>query len=260
MKKITKIVSLCILVAMTIALTACGGSNGNSGFNSEVIKEGVLTIGISADYPPYESLDDAGKLIGFDVDMANELVKYMKTTDGKEYKTEFVKMDFANIVSSMQTGQVDVGVACFTYDAKRQCLFSTPYMDSSQVIVVKSDSGIKSIADLKGKKVAAGEGTTGCAAAKEKITGAEIVTPGEYVMQFEMLRVNQIDAIVCDKAVAEGYEKSSKDFKVIETLIDESASVIVAKGHDALLKEVNSAVEQFKKSDSYKQLLTKWGL
>ena len=180
MKKI-----IALLIIMLVVLTACGGQKEKTvdSLDDQVLKAGTLVVGISADYPPFESLDTSNNLVGYDVDMANSLASKIKTEDGKTYVVDFVQMDFSTIISALQTGQVDIGVAAFSYDPARQCLFTSPYYLSAQVIVVQKDSGINSLNDLNGKTVAAGDGTVGYEAASQ-IPGVTMVSPGDYLQQF----------------------------------------------------------------------------
>ena len=228
--------------------------------DDEVLTAGTLVVGISADYPPFESLDTSNNLIGYDVDMANILAAKIKSEAGAAYKTEFVQMDFSAIISALQTGQVDVGIAAFSYDPERQCLFTEPYYLSAQVIVVLKDSGINTLKDLNGKTVAAGDGTVGYDAASE-IEGVKMTSPGDYLQQFEMLKNNQIDAVVCDEKVAQGFVDTSDKLMILsEKLAEDNLCITVKKGNTYILEALNAAVKEFVSSGESDQLKTKWGL
>lgn len=75
-----------------------------------------IVVGVSADYPPYESLNPStGELEGFDIDMTETLATYMGA-EGKEVKVVWKQMEFSTIITALQSGQIDLGVAAFTYD------------------------------------------------------------------------------------------------------------------------------------------------
>jgi ABC-type amino acid transport substrate-binding protein len=259
MKKI-KLAPLCLAAVMGLSITACGSKTASS-MDDEVQKAGTLVVGISADYPPFESLDTNGNLVGYDVDMTNYLAQHLTTQDGQTYTVEFVQMEFSTIISALQTGQVDIGVAAFSYDPDRECLFTDDYYESAQVVCVRKDSGYTSLEDLKGKTIAAGTGTVGYSAAQEQIEDANMVTPGDYLQQFETLRVNQIDAVVCDATVAQGYVDSSDDFMILgDPLTEDNLCITVKKGNTNLQAALNTAIAEFKSSgtsDAYKET---WGL
>ena len=252
-----------ILLAVLIILMAAGcssDSNSEKTLDSEVMKKGVLIVGTSPDYPPFESLDTSGNIVGADIDMINELVKYIKTAEGEQYTVEFVAMDFSTIISALQTGQVDVGISAFSYNPDRKCLFSDPYYDSAQVVAVGKNSGISSLADLNGKLVAAGTGTVGWDAASA-IEGVKMTAAGDYQQQFELLRVNQIDAVVCDETVALGYVRSSDDFRILsEYLTEDKLCITVAEGNQNILAAINNAISQYNATSMPDQIREKWGI
>ena len=250
------------LLACLFILAGCSGQKDKTvdSIDDEVLTAGTLVVGISADYPPFESLDTSNNLIGYDVDMANILAAKIKSESGQSYKVDFVQMDFSTIISALQTGQVDVGIAAFSYDPDRQCLFTDPYYLSAQVIVVLKDSGINSLKDLNGKTVAAGDGTVGYAAASE-IEGVKMTSPGDYLQQFEMLKNNQIDAVVCDEKVAQGFVDTSDKLVILsEKLAEDNLCITVKTGHTFILQALNRAISEFVSSGESDNLKSKWGL
>lgn len=254
--------------AMMLTLTFLSGCSNNNEANNQPAGEvtwedqlatkGKIAIGISPDYPPFESLTTDGEMIGFDVDMANELAKYLGSEEAP-YEIEWVKMSFDLIVSAVQSGQVDAGVAGFTYDPERDVLFSDSYLDSSQVILVKADSGIKTVEDLNGKLIGVQLGSTGEMAASE-IEGATLQSVKDVKMMIEAVKADTVDAVVVDQAVAKGYA-DGKTLTILETpLREEENSVIVAKQNEALVEKINEAIASFKASDTYQELKTQWGM
>ncbi|MBQ4253540.1 MAG: transporter substrate-binding domain-containing protein [Erysipelotrichaceae bacterium] len=258
MKKTVLLISLICL----LSLFGCSKKEPETvdSIDDQVLTAGTLVVGISADYPPFESLDTNNNLIGYDVDMARSLAAKIKDEKGNAYKVEFVMMDFSTIISALQTGQIDVGIAAFSYDPERECLFTSPYYLSAQVIVVQSNSGITSLSDLSGKTVAAGDGTVGYAAASE-IAGVQMTSPGDYLQQFEMLKTNQIDAVVCDEKVAEGFVSTSENLTILsEKLAEDNLCITVKKGNTFILEALNKAIEEFVSSGESDNLKEIWGL
>ena len=82
-----KMIAVMLVLVMALSLCACGKSDEpkEASLDSQVLKTGTLVVGICADYPPFEYLDDAGNLIGFDPDMITWLAEQLKTADGKAY-------------------------------------------------------------------------------------------------------------------------------------------------------------------------------
>lgn len=253
MKK-TLLLIVTIVLAISIMAVGCQKQATQDGtFNDELQAAGKIIVGTSPDYPPFESLDEAGNLIGFDIEVMEAVA------DKMGIELEWSQMDFSLIISAMNSGQIDAGMSCFTFDPERDVIFSTPYLMSAQAVVVSADSDINTVADLKGKKLIAGLGTTGEKAANE-IEGVEIVLPDDYMVGFEMLKNGQGDAVVCDYGVGVNYA-SQDGFKMLdETLQKEEMSVILKTGNTKLEEAINKAIEEFKQTEEYTALVEKWEL
>ena len=132
-------------------------------------------------------------------------------------------------------------------------------MESGQVALVNPDSDIKTVDDLKNKKIGAQLGATAEKAANS-IEGADVQAVSSVNVLIESLKSNALDAVVVDIPVAKGYVENAGFVMLDEVLIDESTSIIAAKGNDELIAKVNEAVKAFKASDAYNELKEKWGM
>ncbi len=263
-----KLFCLLAVVLLSLSLVACssndnGGSNQSGDSTEDTSTETItISIGMSPDYPPYESLDTNGNLIGFDVEMLKEMETLLYETYGKNYKFDIVQMNFDNIIVQMQGGQLDAGVSGFTWSEEREgaVLFSTPYCNSKQVVMVLANSDVNSLSDLDGKLVAAQTGTTGEYAAQDSF-GQENVTSIQTVLDMiPGLDANQYDAVVLDSAVANSYASTGK-YKVLdETLVDEMNYIVVANGKDDVLSTINEGIKLFIASDKYSKLCEEYQL
>ena len=248
-----------VLIIIVLLLTvACGKpATSDNPLLNELLTSDQLIIAISPDYPPYEDYDNQGNIIGFDVDMMNELILIINEENGVDIKITWKDMAFDTIVGALQTQQIDLGVSGFTYDPERNVFFSKPYLVSKQVVVVNSDSGITKVADLNGKKVGAQTGTTGETVAND-IEGATVVSLSDANQIFAQLQTNAIDALVIDKPVADNFVSSNNAVILNETLLDEETSIIVHPDNTNLQKAIDSAITKFLSTDTYQQLLKKW--
>lgn len=241
---------------MALSLAACSSSDSADAGNADKGEAQEILIGISPDYPPYESKNTEGDIEGFDVDMTKWLFDYLNE-NGHNYTYEFVELSFDTIISSLQAGQIDLGISGFTYDEDREGIFSDSYYDSAQVIIVNSGSDIKSSADLKGKKVGAQQGTTGESVANT-VDAADVQAISDAKVLMENLKAEGIDAVIIDKAVADSYAANG-DYTVIdEKLLDEENLIYTTEDHKELLDEINTAIKAFKESDDYAKLTEKW--
>ncbi|EGB13806.1 extracellular solute-binding protein family 3 [Pseudodesulfovibrio mercurii] len=244
-----------LMLAAIISLCAFA-TFAQAGTTLDKIKaKGVITVGNSPDYPPFESIGDGGERVGFDVDLLNAIAAKMGV------KVQWVTMDFAAIVTATQSGQVDMGMSGFSVTPERagQVSFSAPYFASGQALVVRNDSDIKSAADLKGKKIAVQLGTTGEQEA-DKIEGAEVVKPESYNIAFMMLGNKVADAVVADISVADEFVKQGKFKRAGEPLTFEEFAMITRKGNDALLQALNQGLEAVKADGTYAAIVKKWNL
>lgn len=252
MKKVIKVV---LVMLMAFIVSGCTSSEDKSDDGKKTVK---ISVGVSPDYAPYESLDTDGKIVGFDPDMLKQFEKYLET-DTEKYEFEFIQMDFDNICTQIQAGQLDLGVSGFTYSEDRVVEWSEPYTATSQVAVVNPNSTIKSAADLKDKKIAAQTSTTGEDAANA-IENADVVSLKDVKVMFEGLKANNYDAVIVDLAVAKNYVKEAGFVMIDESLMDEKNYIVAKEGNTELIKKINTCIEKFIASDEYTKLTDQYGL
>lgn len=259
-----KIFALILALTMVLSFCACGAKKEAPAadapeFVNILLNADKIVIATSPDYPPYEYYDEAGNIVGFDIDAINKVVEILNKQNGTNLTVEWQAMDFSTIISAVQVGQVDIGVSCFTYDPERDVLFSDPYLKSAQCIVVNSaNTEITSIADIAGVTVGAGPGTTGEAAAMD--AGANCTSMGDYVQMFEILKNGGLDAIACDEAVALKYGEMDEFTVLEERLVSEEVSVITENSKTALMDALNAAIAEFMASEDYETLKAAHGL
>jgi len=105
------LVFVSLLVAISLLLTACGGGAANH--LAAIKKAGVIKVGTSADYPPFESVDANGNKFGFDVDLMTEIAKRL------DIKLEWVDMPFDSLIAAVQEGKIDASISAFNYSEER---------------------------------------------------------------------------------------------------------------------------------------------
>lgn len=255
MKKLLKVM---LVMMMAVMVTACGSGDSKDTANDE--KETVtLTVGVSPDYAPYESLDTNGNIVGFDADMVKLFEGYLSESEGKTYKLEFKAMDFDNIVTQIQGSQIDLGVSGFTYSKDRIVEWSNPYTATAQVAVMPKGTSIQSVADLEGKKIAAQTGATGEDAAKA-IKNSDVVGMKNVQDIFNGLAANQYDAAIVDLAVAKNYVDNGGFVMIEESLLDEKNYIVAKEGNKELMEKINKCIDKFLASDDYSKLCDQYGL
>ncbi len=245
-------------LAGLMAVSMFGCSNSAKTTTDENVK--TITIGISPDYEPYESLNLDNEIVGFDVDMVAWFEDYLNgKEDGTTYKFEFKQMDFDNIITQIQGDQVDLGISGFTYSEDRVVEWSEPYLGTLQVAVVPEGSDIKSLDDLAGKKLVAQTGATGMDAASS-VEGAEVTGLKNVQDIMNALAANQYDAAVIDLGVAKNYAENG-NFKMLEgSLLDEKNYIIAKQGNTDAIAIINDCIAAFLASDVYASMCEDYGL
>src|SRR6266545_575635 len=150
------LVFVSLLVAISLLLTACGG--GASNHLAAIKKAGVIKVGTSADYPPFESVDANGNKVGFDVDLMTEIAKRL------DIKLEWVDMPFDSLIAAVQEGKIDASISAFNYSEERDQMidFSDAYYTSEDAFTVADGfaGAISDPQDVAKYKVGVQTGTT----------------------------------------------------------------------------------------------------
>lgn len=248
--------SMLLIMGLTVVLVmAACGSKSDSGSGEG---KGTYKIGIDVTYPPFE-FEKGGKTVGIDVDLINAIAK------DQDFKVKLEAMDFSGIIPAMQAGQLDVGMGgmSITDERKKKVDFSDPYFDAGLTVVVKKDSSIKSIDDLKGKKLAVKNGTTGAKFATDNADkyGYEVVQFNDSPSMFQEVSNGNADALIEDYPVIT-YAIAQQDLKlktVGDRLNGDQYGISVMKGKNQdLLKKINKGLENLKKNGEYDKIIEKY--
>lgn len=247
---------LCMLGLFSVLLLA-GGCGGEK---KEAAKEApkALNVGCTADFAPFEFQDVSGKeYSGFDMDLIRAVGKEM----GREVKIQNISFD--GLVPALDAGNVDVVISgmTITEERKQKVAFSKPYYQSGLTVVVKKDNNaIQGFKDLEGKSVAVQIGTTGANEAR-KIKDAKVKEFNSSADTFIELRAGGVDAVVNDRPVNDYYLVQSGDqgAKVLkEVLTAEDYGIAVHKKNEALVKEIDAALDKVRASGEYDKIYEKW--
>ncbi len=244
--------------ATTATPAASGAGTGSS--SVQLVSEGKLTVCTHLPYAPFQSNDDSGKTVGFDVDMMDLVAKKLGVEQA------IVDTPFEGIKSGqdMATGKCDIAAAGMTItdERKKAILFSEPYFDATQALLVANGSSIKTLADLKGKKLGAQSSTTGLDYAnKEKdANGYEIVEFQDLASETQALLTGQVDGAINDLPVWSEAIKQNPGKGAIATQFDtgEQYGFGMKLGNEALKKVVDEAITSSKSDGTYDALFKKW--
>jgi polar amino acid transport system substrate-binding protein len=251
------------VIALTVTATACvkqsSGTTGTDGVN--LVSAGKLTVCTHLPYPPFQSRDKTGKVVGFDVDMVDLVATKLKLTQ------TIVDTPFEGIKSGedLKTGKCDVAAAGMTINPARQAVmdFTIPYFDATQALLVAPGTPYKSLASLKGKSIGAESATTGLDYIKKNAAanGYTAVDLRDFSALTQALQTHQIDGIVADLPVVAVFarENPAKGTVTAQFNTGEQYGFSVKKGGNAkLLALLNTAITTSKKDGTYAKLYQKW--
>ena len=278
--KLKKLLATGLAAIMVMGLVGCSSSKGSSSSASsdasssaakneklQQIKDaGVLKVGTSAEYSPYEFhkvVDGEDKIVGFDDFLVQEIAKDMGV------KVEYEDMDFDGLLGALQADKVDIVLAGMTPDEKRKKSvdFSDIYYTNSNVCIVakgKEDT-IKKSEDLKDLKVGVQKGTTQA----DYVTNTLGISDATQLKKIPDLMLElqngKIDVIVTGKAVAEINVKKYDNIAIGNTTVGdevaETAAAAIKKSSNGVdntsfVKSVNDTIKRLQDSgdmDKYMQ-------
>lgn len=183
-----------LLLAFGLAISSLAASAQSSKILADVQQRGILRIATLAGNPPYSVFKPDGTPDGYDVDIGKALAAALKV------KPEFILVDSPGRITALQTGKADVAVASFTNTVERSTAiaFTRPYLIVGSVFLVKADSPLKAVAELKGKRIGVPRGGTSESIAAEAAPGAEVVRFDSPNDAFLALKSGQVDTQLQD--------------------------------------------------------------
>ena len=248
--KLTKSALLVGILQLALATGAYAQSSLDA-----IKSAGVLKIGTEGTYAPFTYHDASGKLVGFDVEIGEAIAKKIGV------QAEFVEGKWDGLIAGIDAKRYDVVINQVSVSPERQAKydFSTPYIASKAVVLVKSDSTIASFADLKGKKAA--QSLTSNFGKLAQAAGAELVATDGFNQSVELVLSGRADATINDSISFLDFKKHKPDapLKIAATQESaDSAGVLLAKGQPELLAAVNQALTDIKADGTYLKIADKY--
>ncbi|HVQ53473.1 MAG TPA: glutamate ABC transporter substrate-binding protein [Mycobacterium sp.] len=200
----------------------------------------------------------SGQLEGFDIDVAREIARAI-FGDPDSVDLRVVEAD--QRVPALQSGQVDLVVRTFsiTCERKDKVAFSTTYFVANQRILALKGSGIKSSADLAGKRVCAVRGTTSLPALSGLDPRPRVFAVNNWTDCLVMLQQAQVDAISTDDSVLWGLKMQDPNAELVGGSIGlEPYGIGINKEHTDLVRFVNGVLEQMRADGTWERLYDKW--
>ena len=251
------------VVALTsiVTLAACGSSSSKDSL-AKIKDKGTLTVALSPDYAPFEFQmlkDGKNEIVGSDVDLAKEIGKALGV------KVNIQAMDFNNVLASVTSGKADIAISGISSDPDRAKAydFSDSYYTANNVIVVKKEHQDKfaTIADFKGKKVAAQKGSVQEKVATEQVKDASLVSLIKTGQAINELKNGTVEGVVLEEPIGKSYIAANSDLALSDVKLDSSDTdsycVAMPKKSDQLKKEIDAVIKKLKAKDAINKSVEK---
>jgi len=257
---------------LNILLLLLSGLLGMAGFGNETLnaqeraldavkKRGVLRAGIRTDNPPHSFIDDKGRWVGFDIDIAVGLAKELGV------KLEKVQVDELTRISYLKTGQIDVAVASMSHTIKRdmEVDFSQTYFWSKQTFLVRKRA-VKSLRDLVGKRVGMSRGSHAIGNWRDWLKKHGHAFDSKLVMECnnkqaagDAVRQGAIEGYAEDYEILSSLAKRESSLTVLNEAIGMKQDGIGVRENDSKIRDaVNFALQRLAKSGLYDKIYDQW--
>jgi len=198
---------LSILYGLVFAAVSSAAVAQEKSMIDEVKERGVLRAGVKNDAPHLGVIDDKGQYSGFEIDLLNDLARRLGV------KVEYTPVKASNRVQLLQQKRIDIIFATVSHYRSRDKVvdFSVSYLYTPQTLLVRKDSGIKSVADLAGKRVGADAGAGSVKKIPLVQPKATIQTFQGWPEAFFALERGTVDAVATDNIILAGLRAGSPD-------------------------------------------------
>ncbi|WP_321165973.1 amino acid ABC transporter substrate-binding protein [Heyndrickxia sporothermodurans] len=240
--------------------SSCGTNNDNKNeqknLYDKIKDKGVVNIGTEGTYSPFTYHDQSGKLTGFDIDIANEVFKRLKI------KPKYIETKWDGMIAGLDAKRYDLvanEVAVRT-DRLKKYDMSDPYIVSKAVLIVGKDNhDIKTLNDLKGKKVGQSLDSNYRKIAEDH--GATNTVVDGFNQSIDLITSKRIDATINDSLSYLDLKKHQPNLPIKVVYEEKNATsnaFLFRKNSDELVKAVNGALADMKKDGTYLKISKKW--
>jgi ABC-type amino acid transport substrate-binding protein len=221
-------------------------------------ERGVWRVGMDPSFPPFEMLDEAGRPVGYDVDLAQALA------DRLGVQVELVAMGFDGLVDAVQVGRIDSVISALPFDPRltQDVRYTSSYFEAGTRLVVKQGSEIVGVEDLSGQRVAVEWGSAGDADVRRlqrddpSIERLYFPTPDEAI---DSLIASESDALVIDGVTLRLAQGRGAAIVAVGPPFESTSYVIALPLHARLLHEaIEDALTALREEGVLEDLERRW--
>jgi len=255
---------LLVLILSAILMLSCAAALAEDTGLADMLAKGELVMGFDEEYPPMGFVGEDGKHVGFDIDLATEVTSRL----GVKLTLQPISWDAK--VMELNAGNIDCiwSGMTMTDELKAQVRFSMPYMANEQVLIVRTDSGIASAAELAGKVLGTQAGSSSVTVldanpqVKDIIDGGEAMLYDDFVAALMDLKLGGIDVLLIDSVVGNYYISQQDDpsmFTVLPEVLEAEEYGIAFRQDEATLADaVNQQLIAIYEDGTLNTIREKW--
>ncbi|MCG3783035.1 amino acid ABC transporter substrate-binding protein [Delftia acidovorans] len=252
-----------------LGLSALSGVSA-AGVLDKVQAGGALVIAHRESSVPFSYIDTrSGKPVGYALDLCLRLAEAVrKQTGRKDMKVEFLMVTPANRMAVIEQGKADMECGSTTNNAQRRqtVAFTVPHFITGARMLVKAESTINAMEDLKGKKLVSTKGTSPMAlvtqANRQRLMGITIVEAPDHARALEMVEKGEADAFVMDDVLLNGLAAARPDPRALKVvgkfLSTEPLAIMLPKADTAFKKLVDEEMKRIITSREIHPIYEKW--
>lgn len=244
-------------IATAALLQALAFTSSYAGENLDAIKSsGVIRIGTEGTYAPFTYHDEAGNLVGFDVEIGKAVA------DKLGVEAEFIEGKWDGLIAGLDVNRYDavINQVGITEARKQKYNFSDPYIASKAVLIVREDNeDINGFDDLDGKK--ASQSLTSNFGRLAEDAGAELVGTDGFDQSIQLVLTRRADATINDSLSYLDFKKQQPNapVKVVAEKADaDHSGILVRKGDPELVEALNAALAEIKADGTYQEISDKY--
>ena len=220
--------------------------------------DNALVVGMDLDYPPFETIDSAGRPTGISVEMAEALGKYL------DLPVRIENIPFIGLIPALKSDRIDLIISSMTHTPERResIAFSDPYFQIGLALLAAKNSTLQSAADLDqpGRTLVVRQGTTGEMWARANLQQAKLL-----VLEKEPAAVHEViegraDAFLYDQvSIFQNWKHNpGKTRALLEPVRREQLAIGLRKGDPALRDQVNAFLQQYRAAGGFEKLGDKY--
>ena len=255
-----KVAVLLAGAALLSGLVSCKKAAKVDNSLEDLKSRGVFVLGLDDSFPPMGFRNDDDEIVGFDIDLAKEVANRL----GVEFKAQPIDWDAKEM--ELSTGKIDCiwNGLTITDERKEALALTKPYLNNDQVVVVRNNSNINTLADLAGKTIGVQSGSSAQDAIKDNEEFAssvkDIILFKENITAMNDLVIGGVSGIVMDSIVA-AYDiaQSKKPLTLVPEVLANEAYGIAFRKNDLKLRDaVQKTLEEMKADGTVERISTKW--